>query len=32
MELGVLIRGGVLPVAIDRLFDALVESGELQPL
>ena len=32
MELGVLIRGGVLPVAIDRLFDALVESGELQTL
>ena len=32
MELGVLIRGGGLPTAIDRLFDALVESGELQVL
>jgi phosphatidylserine/phosphatidylglycerophosphate/cardiolipin synthase-like enzyme len=30
MELGVLIRGGNLPVAIDRLIDALVESEELQ--
>jgi cardiolipin synthase len=30
MELGVLIRGGGLPAAIDRLIDALVESGELQ--
>jgi phosphatidylserine/phosphatidylglycerophosphate/cardiolipin synthase-like enzyme len=32
MELGVLVRGGGLPAAIDRLFDALVESGELQTL
>lgn len=31
MELGVLIRGGHLPGAIDRLIDALTESGELQP-
>ena len=30
MELGVLIRGGSMPVAIDHLIDALVESGELQ--
>jgi cardiolipin synthase len=30
MELGVLIRGGTLPAAIDRLIDALMESGELQ--
>jgi cardiolipin synthase len=32
MELGVLIRGRTLPAAIDRLIDALVESGELQAL
>lgn len=32
MELGVLIRGGTLPAAIDRVIDALVESGELQLL
>lgn len=32
MELGVLIRGGTLPPSIDRLIDALVESGELQVL
>jgi cardiolipin synthase A/B len=32
MELGVFIRGGRLPAAIDRLIDALVESGELQTL
>ena len=32
MELGVLIRGGHLPAAIDRLIDALLESGELQTL
>ena len=30
MELGVLIRGGILPASIDRLIDALLESGELQ--
>jgi cardiolipin synthase len=30
MELGVLIRGGGMPAAIDRLIDALLESGELQ--
>ena len=30
MELGVLIRGGHLPAAIDRLIDALLELGELQ--
>jgi len=30
MELGVLIRGGTLPASIDRLIDALLESGELQ--
>jgi phosphatidylserine/phosphatidylglycerophosphate/cardiolipin synthase-like enzyme len=30
MELGVLIRGGGLPAAIDRLVDVLVETGELQ--
>jgi cardiolipin synthase len=29
MELGVLIRGGSLPAAIDRLIDALMETGEL---
>jgi cardiolipin synthase len=32
MELGVLIRGGGLPASIDRLFDALLELGELQGL
>ena len=30
MELGTLIRGGTLPASIDRLIDALVESGQLQ--
>ncbi len=30
MELGVLIRGGTLPASIDRLIDALLETGELQ--
>jgi phosphatidylserine/phosphatidylglycerophosphate/cardiolipin synthase-like enzyme len=30
MELGVLIRGGMLPASIDRVIDALLESGELQ--
>ena len=30
MELGVLIRGGMLPASIDRLIDALKECGELQ--
>ncbi len=29
-ELGVLIRGGDLPAAIDRLIDALLECGEMQ--
>lgn len=29
MELGVLIRGGTLPASIDRLIDALLESGAL---
>ena len=32
MELGVLIRGGGVPAAIDRLIDALMESGELRAL
>jgi phosphatidylserine/phosphatidylglycerophosphate/cardiolipin synthase-like enzyme len=32
MELGVLIRGGGVPASIDRLIDALMESGELQTL
>ena len=32
MELGVLIHGGNLPAAIDRLVDALIESGELERL
>jgi phosphatidylserine/phosphatidylglycerophosphate/cardiolipin synthase-like enzyme len=32
MELGVLIRGGAVPAAIDRLIDALLDSGELQVL
>jgi len=32
MELGVLIRGGHLPAAIDRLIDALLECGEMQAL
>jgi phosphatidylserine/phosphatidylglycerophosphate/cardiolipin synthase-like enzyme len=30
MELGVFIRVGNLPASIDRLVDALIESGELQ--
>ena len=30
MEMGVLIRGGHLPAAIDRLIDALLECGEMQ--
>ena len=30
MELGVLLRGGHVPIAIDRLIDALVDSGELR--
>jgi len=30
MELGVLIRGGTLPTAIDKLIDALLESRALQ--
>lgn len=30
MELGILLRGGHLPAAIDRLIDALLELGELQ--
>jgi phosphatidylserine/phosphatidylglycerophosphate/cardiolipin synthase-like enzyme len=30
IELGVLIHGGALPGAIDRLVDALLESGELE--
>ena len=30
MGIGVLIRGGTLPASIDRLIDALLESGELQ--
>jgi phosphatidylserine/phosphatidylglycerophosphate/cardiolipin synthase-like enzyme len=30
MELGVLIRGGTIPGAIDRLIDTLIESGELR--
>ena len=30
MELGVLIRGGGLAAAIERLVDTLVESGELK--
>jgi cardiolipin synthase A/B len=29
MELGVLIRGGSVPNAIDRLIDSLIEAGEL---
>jgi phosphatidylserine/phosphatidylglycerophosphate/cardiolipin synthase-like enzyme len=29
IELGVLSRGGPLPASIDRLIDALLESGEL---
>ncbi len=32
MELGVLIRGGNLPSSIDRLVDALCESGGLQAM
>lgn len=32
MELGVLVRGGVLPAKIDQLLDFLVESGDLQRL
>jgi phosphatidylserine/phosphatidylglycerophosphate/cardiolipin synthase-like enzyme len=30
MELGVLIRGGNMPGAIDQLIESLIESGELQ--
>jgi len=30
MELGILVRGGHLPAAIERLVDSLVDSGELQ--
>jgi hypothetical protein len=30
MELGILIRGGSVPVAIQHLIDALVESCELE--
>jgi phosphatidylserine/phosphatidylglycerophosphate/cardiolipin synthase-like enzyme len=29
MELGVLIRGGKMPSAIERLIETLIESGEL---
>ena len=32
MELGVLIRGAGMPASIERLIDALLESGELQTL
>ena len=32
MELGVLIRSGNVPSSIERLVDALLDSGELQPL
>jgi phosphatidylserine/phosphatidylglycerophosphate/cardiolipin synthase-like enzyme len=32
MELGVLIRSGTVPSSIDRLIDALLESGELLPV
>lgn len=32
MELGVLIRGGGIPSSIDRLIDALSESGQLRAL
>jgi hypothetical protein len=30
MELGVLIRGGGVPAAIDRLTGVMVESGDLR--
>jgi len=32
MELGVLIRGGGLPMAIEQLLDNLTECGEIQPI
>ena len=32
MELGVLIRGGRLPIAIEQLLDNLTECGEIQPI
>lgn len=32
MELGVLIRGGSLPIAIEQLLDNLIECGEIQPI
>lgn len=32
MELGVLIRGGTLPIAIDHLLDSLTECGDIQPI
>lgn len=32
MELGVLIRGGKLVLAIERLLDNLTEFGEIQPI
>lgn len=31
MELGIVVNGGTIPSAIDRLIDSLIESGELQP-
>lgn len=32
MELGVLIRGGRLPIAIEKVVDNLTECGEIQPV
>lgn len=32
MELGVLIRGGRVPTAIEQILDNLTECGEIQPI
>lgn len=32
MELGVLVRGGTLPISIDHLLDGLTECGDIQPI
>jgi cardiolipin synthase len=32
MELGVLVRGGTLPISIDHLLDSLTECGDIQPI
>jgi phosphatidylserine/phosphatidylglycerophosphate/cardiolipin synthase-like enzyme len=32
MELGLLLRGGTIPVRVERQFDHLIASGQLQPV